>query len=87
NGNPLEITLRGNESIIQVSGKYYSGYIYEIMFVTIGQPYGISFNFYPTQDGSELDFGCIDEIKRINLIDETSLEDRVRSIHPHDIEA
>ncbi|KAL0172745.1 hypothetical protein M9458_033056, partial [Cirrhinus mrigala] len=62
-GNPLEMTLRDNESIVQVSGKHYSGYIYEIMVVTsqgrslkVGQPYGISFNFYPTHDGSELRF-------------------------------
>uniref|UniRef100_A0A671SAG1 Jacalin-type lectin domain-containing protein n=1 Tax=Sinocyclocheilus anshuiensis TaxID=1608454 RepID=A0A671SAG1_9TELE len=63
NGNPLEMSLRDNESIIQVSGKYYSGYIYEIMFVTsrgrslkVGQPSGNSFNIYPTHDGSELRF-------------------------------
>ncbi|XP_043117592.1 zymogen granule membrane protein 16-like [Puntigrus tetrazona] len=63
NGNPMEMTLRNNESIVQVSGKYYSGYIYEIMFVTsrgrslkVGQPYGSSFNFYPTNVGSELRF-------------------------------
>ncbi|XP_050987406.1 zymogen granule membrane protein 16-like isoform X3 [Labeo rohita] len=62
-GNPLEMTLHDSESIIQVSGKYYSGYIYEIMFVTsqgrslkVGQPYGTSFNFYPTQERSELRF-------------------------------
>lgn len=62
-GTPQEMTLLDNESIIQVSGKYYSGYIYELMFVTshgrslkVGQPNGGSFNFYPTHDGSELRF-------------------------------
>lgn len=62
-GNPLEMTLRDNESFIQVSGKYYYGYIYEIMFVTsrgrslkVGLSYGNSFNFYPTNDGSQLRF-------------------------------
>ncbi|XP_042611483.1 zymogen granule membrane protein 16-like [Cyprinus carpio] len=62
-GNPLEMTLRDNESFIQVSGKYSNGYIYEIMFVTsrgrslkVGLSYGTSFNFYPTNDGSQLRF-------------------------------
>ncbi|KAF4103520.1 hypothetical protein G5714_016403 [Onychostoma macrolepis] len=57
-GNPMELSLRDNESIIQASGKYYSGYIYEIMFVTsqgrslkVGQPTGNSFNLYPTNGG------------------------------------
>ncbi|XP_073703948.1 zymogen granule membrane protein 16-like [Garra rufa] len=63
NGSPLEMTLRDNETIIQVSGKYSSGYIYEFTFVTsrgrflkVGQPSGTSFNFYPTHDRSELRF-------------------------------
>ncbi|XP_051573906.1 zymogen granule membrane protein 16-like [Myxocyprinus asiaticus] len=62
-GTLMEMTLLENESIIQVSGKYDNGYIYEVMFVTnhgrsfkVGQPSGTSFNFYPTHDGSELRF-------------------------------
>ncbi|XP_016143057.1 zymogen granule membrane protein 16-like [Sinocyclocheilus grahami] len=62
-GTQMEMTLLDNESIVQVSGKYDYGYIYELMFVTsqgrsfkVGQPSGISFNFYPTHDGSELRF-------------------------------
>ncbi|RXN05973.1 zymogen granule membrane 16-like protein [Labeo rohita] len=60
-GNPMEMTLHHDEAIIQVSGKYDSGYM--LMFVTsqgrslkVGQPSGISFNLYPTHDGSELRF-------------------------------
>ncbi len=62
-GNEREMTLFDNEHFVQVSGKYYSGYISELMFVTnegrsfkVGQPSGLSFNFYPTHDGSELRF-------------------------------
>uniref|UniRef100_A0A673HCX1 Jacalin-type lectin domain-containing protein n=1 Tax=Sinocyclocheilus rhinocerous TaxID=307959 RepID=A0A673HCX1_9TELE len=62
-GIPMEMKLLDNESIVQVSGKYDYGYICELMFVTsqgrsfkVGQPSGISFNFYPTHDGSELRF-------------------------------
>ncbi|XP_058603601.1 zymogen granule membrane protein 16-like [Onychostoma macrolepis] len=62
-GNEKEMTLFDNEHFVQISGKYYSGYISELMFVTnegrsfkVGQPYGNSFNFYPTHDGSELRF-------------------------------
>uniref|UniRef100_A0A8C2DQJ2 Jacalin-type lectin domain-containing protein n=1 Tax=Cyprinus carpio TaxID=7962 RepID=A0A8C2DQJ2_CYPCA len=62
-GSPMEMKLHDDESIVQVSGKYDSGYIFELMFVTnkgrslkVGQPSGISFNFYPTHDGSELRF-------------------------------
>ncbi len=62
-GNEKEMTLFNNERFVQISGKYSSGYISELMFVTnegrsfkVGQPYGISFNFYPTHDGSELRF-------------------------------
>ncbi|XP_043117599.1 zymogen granule membrane protein 16-like [Puntigrus tetrazona] len=62
-GNPSEITLGDKEAIIQISGKYYSGYIYELVFVTnqgrlfkVGQSSGFSFNFYPTQKGNELRF-------------------------------
>ncbi|XP_059423355.1 zymogen granule membrane protein 16-like [Carassius carassius] len=62
-GNEKEMTLSKDEHFVQISGKYYSGYISELMFVTnkgrsfkVGQPYGLSFNFYPTHDGSELRF-------------------------------
>ncbi|XP_048009478.1 zymogen granule membrane protein 16-like [Megalobrama amblycephala] len=62
-GNQREMTLFDDEYFVQVSGKYYSGYISELMFVTnkgrsfkVGQPTGLSFNFYPTHDGSELRF-------------------------------
>lgn len=62
-GTPMEMSLHDDESIAQVSGKYDSGYIFELMFVTdqgrslkVGQPSGNSFNFYPTHDGSELRF-------------------------------
>ncbi|XP_055067286.2 zymogen granule membrane protein 16-like [Misgurnus anguillicaudatus] len=60
-GTPMEMTLSDNEYIMEVAGKYGPGYVYEIMFVTsrgrslkVGQPYGTSFNFFPTHDGSEL---------------------------------
>lgn len=62
-GNDKSMTLFDNEYFVQVSGKYYSGYITELMFVTnegrsfkVGQPYGLSFNFYPTYEGSALRF-------------------------------
>lgn len=62
-GNEKTMTLFDNEYFVQVSGKYYSGYISELMFVTnegrsfkVGQPSGLSFNFYPTHDGSALRF-------------------------------
>uniref|UniRef100_A0A8C1PE52 Jacalin-type lectin domain-containing protein n=1 Tax=Cyprinus carpio TaxID=7962 RepID=A0A8C1PE52_CYPCA len=45
------MALRNNESIIQVSGKYYSG-----RSLKVGHPYGNSFHFYPINDGSELRF-------------------------------
>lgn len=62
-GNERTMTLFDNEYFVQVSGKYYSGYISELMFVTnegrsfkVGQPSGLSFNLYPTNDGSALRF-------------------------------
>ncbi|XP_067248799.1 zymogen granule membrane protein 16-like [Chanodichthys erythropterus] len=62
-GNLKEMTLFDNEYFVQVSGKYYSGYISELMFVSnkgrsfkVGQPIGLSFNFYPTYNASELRF-------------------------------
>lgn len=62
-GNLMEMKLYDKETIIQISGKYDSSYIYELVFVTnqgrffqVGQCRGVSFNFYPTQKGSELRF-------------------------------
>ncbi|KAK9960535.1 hypothetical protein ABG768_008384 [Culter alburnus] len=62
-GNQREMTLFDDEYFVQVSGKYYSGYISELMFVNnkgrsfkVGQPTGLSFNFYPAYNGSELRF-------------------------------
>uniref|UniRef100_A0A8C1LAS7 Jacalin-type lectin domain-containing protein n=1 Tax=Cyprinus carpio TaxID=7962 RepID=A0A8C1LAS7_CYPCA len=62
-GNLMEMILNDKEAIIQNSGKYYSGYIYELVFITnqwrffkVGQSSGVSFNFYPTQKGNELRF-------------------------------
>ncbi|RXN05972.1 zymogen granule membrane 16-like protein [Labeo rohita] len=62
-GSLLEMILYDKEAIIQISGKYYSGYIYELVFMTnqgrffkAGQSSGVSFNFYPTQKGNELRF-------------------------------
>lgn len=62
-GNEEEMTLFDNEYFVQVSGKYYYGYISEVMFVSnhgrslkVGQASGLSFNLYPTHDGSELRF-------------------------------
>ncbi|RXN05900.1 zymogen granule membrane 16-like protein [Labeo rohita] len=62
-GKQMEMTLYDNEAITQISGKYYSGYIYELVFVTnqgrlfkVGESNGASFNFYPAQKGNELRF-------------------------------
>ncbi|KAG1940104.1 zymogen granule membrane protein 16-like [Pimephales promelas] len=62
-GNERTMTLFDHEYIVQVSGKYYGGYITELMFVTnegrsfkVGQSAGLSFNLYPTHDGSALRF-------------------------------
>ncbi|KAL1259107.1 hypothetical protein QQF64_009684 [Cirrhinus molitorella] len=62
-GSLMEITLYDKEAIIQVSGKFSSGYVYELVFVTnqgrlfkVGQCSGVSFNFYPIQKGNELRF-------------------------------
>ncbi|XP_052000714.1 zymogen granule membrane protein 16-like [Xyrauchen texanus] len=62
-GTVGEMLLFKDEYIVQVSGKYYNGYINELMFVNnngrslkVGQPSGNSFNLYPTHEGSELRF-------------------------------
>ncbi|XP_033959212.1 zymogen granule membrane protein 16-like [Pseudochaenichthys georgianus] len=56
-----ELILNEGESFIQVSGKYHSNYIYQLIFVTssgrsliVGQPITLSFNFYPSHPGQEL---------------------------------
>ncbi|XP_053183595.1 zymogen granule membrane protein 16-like [Scomber japonicus] len=60
-GTAKEMVLFDDEVIVQVSGKYHSNYIYQVMFVTsrgrfltAGQPYQRSFNFYPTHPEAEL---------------------------------
>nr|XP_055067282.1 zymogen granule membrane protein 16-like isoform X1 [Misgurnus anguillicaudatus]XP_055067285.1 zymogen granule membrane protein 16-like isoform X1 [Misgurnus anguillicaudatus] len=63
NGNPQVMEFYEKEYITQISGKYDSSYIYELIFVTnlgrflkVGQPAGNSFNIYPAQRGSDLRF-------------------------------
>ncbi|XP_023266213.1 zymogen granule membrane protein 16-like [Seriola lalandi dorsalis] len=60
-GNPQELNLFDGEVIVQISGKYHSNYIYQVIFVTsrgrsliVGQPIQNSFNFYPTHMDAEL---------------------------------
>ncbi|KAM7420346.1 hypothetical protein PAMA_014862 [Pampus argenteus] len=60
-GTTNEIVLFDEEAIVQVSGKYQSNYIYQLIFVTsrgrsliVGQPTQNSFNFYPVHPGAEL---------------------------------
>ncbi|XP_060937842.1 zymogen granule membrane protein 16-like [Limanda limanda] len=60
-GPVLEMSLFDGEGIVQVSGKYHSNYIYQLIFITsrgrsltAGQPALKSFNFYPTHPESEL---------------------------------
>ncbi|XP_052003249.1 zymogen granule membrane protein 16-like [Xyrauchen texanus] len=62
-GNVKEMLLFKDENFVQVSGKYYNGYVNELMFVSnlgrfikVGQPSGNSFNLYPTHNESELRF-------------------------------
>nr|XP_055067284.1 zymogen granule membrane protein 16-like isoform X2 [Misgurnus anguillicaudatus] len=62
-GNQQDLVIYDKEFISQISGKYYGGYIYELMFVIntgrsfkVGTPAGNSFNFYPTVKGSQLRF-------------------------------
>ncbi|XP_019946805.2 zymogen granule membrane protein 16 [Paralichthys olivaceus] len=60
-GTVNEMPLFDGEAIVQLSGKYHSNYIYQVIFVTsrgrfliVGQPYQKSFNFYPTYPDTEL---------------------------------
>ncbi|XP_062421485.1 zymogen granule membrane protein 16-like [Pungitius pungitius] len=60
-GLPQELELFDRETIVQVSGKYHSNYIYQIKFVTsrgrslfAGQPLYASFNFYASHPDAEL---------------------------------
>ncbi|KAM7382573.1 hypothetical protein PAMP_002299 [Pampus punctatissimus] len=60
-GTTNEIVLFDEEVIVQVSGKYHSNYIYQLIFVTskgrsliVGQPSQTSFNFYPVHPDAEL---------------------------------
>ncbi|XP_068452484.1 zymogen granule membrane protein 16-like [Clinocottus analis] len=60
-GLAQELELFDEETIVQVSGKYHSNYIYKIVFVTsrgrsltAGQPVHLSFNFYPIHPDAEL---------------------------------
>ncbi|KAM8869086.1 zymogen granule membrane protein 16 isoform 2-T5 [Spinachia spinachia] len=60
-GLPQELELFDGETIVQVSGKYHTNYIYQIKFVTSrgrslfsGQPLYTSFNFYASHPDAEL---------------------------------
>ncbi|XP_049439810.1 zymogen granule membrane protein 16-like isoform X1 [Epinephelus fuscoguttatus] len=60
-GDAQELELCDDEYIIQISGKYSTSYIYQLIFVTstgrsliVGQPTHTSFNFYPIHCGCEL---------------------------------
>nr|XP_040021570.1 zymogen granule membrane protein 16-like [Gasterosteus aculeatus aculeatus] len=60
-GVPEELELFDGETIVQVSGKYHSNYIYQLKFVTsrgrilfAGQPLYASFNFYASHPDAEL---------------------------------
>ncbi|XP_022046086.1 zymogen granule membrane protein 16-like [Acanthochromis polyacanthus] len=60
-GTALEINLFDGETISQISGKYHTNYIYQVIFVTsrgrllvAGQPTQSSFNFYPHHPKAEL---------------------------------
>lgn len=60
-GTAQELELIDDETIVQLSGKYYTNYVYQLMFVTstgrslvVGQPSYHSFNFYPTHPEAEL---------------------------------
>ncbi|XP_027141810.1 zymogen granule membrane protein 16-like [Larimichthys crocea] len=56
-----QLDLFDDEVIVQISGKYHSNYIYQLIFVTsrgrslvAGQPTQKSFNFYPIHMDAEL---------------------------------
>ncbi|KAK9513457.1 hypothetical protein VZT92_026988 [Zoarces viviparus] len=60
-GSAKELILFDGETIVQVSGKYDSSYIYQMYVVTsrgrflvVGQPTALSFNFYPVDPKAEL---------------------------------
>ncbi|XP_069549219.1 zymogen granule membrane protein 16-like [Brachyistius frenatus] len=60
-GNSHELELFDGEVIVQISGKYHTNYIYQLIFVTsrgrsliVGQPYQRSFNFYAGHPDAEL---------------------------------
>ncbi|KAK9513447.1 hypothetical protein VZT92_026981 [Zoarces viviparus] len=53
--------ITGIQTIVQVSGKYDSNYVYQMYVVTsrgrflvVGQPTALSFNFYPVDPKAEL---------------------------------
>ncbi|KAK9513454.1 hypothetical protein VZT92_026985 [Zoarces viviparus] len=56
-----ELFLFDGETIVQVSGKYHSNYVYQMYVVTsrgrflvVGQPTALSFKFYPVDPKAEL---------------------------------
>ncbi|XP_075937465.1 zymogen granule membrane protein 16-like [Anarhichas minor] len=60
-GSAQELILFDGETIVQVSGKYHSNYVYQIYVVTsrgrflvAGKPAYTSFNFYPADPKAEL---------------------------------
>ncbi|XP_068996225.1 zymogen granule membrane protein 16-like [Embiotoca jacksoni] len=60
-GNSQELELFDGEAIVQISGKYHTNYIYQLIFVTsrgrsliVGQPSQRSFNFYAVHPDAEL---------------------------------
>lgn len=60
-GTANEMVLFDDEVFVQISGKYHSNFIYQLIFVTsrgrslvVGQPTQTSFNFYPIHPDAEL---------------------------------
>ncbi|XP_070768564.1 zymogen granule membrane protein 16-like [Enoplosus armatus] len=60
-GTTQELNLFEGEVIVQVSGKYHTNFIYQLIFATsmgrsliVGQPTRNSFNFYPIHKDAEL---------------------------------
>ncbi|KAK9513446.1 hypothetical protein VZT92_026980 [Zoarces viviparus] len=60
-GSAQELFLFDGETIVQVSGKYHSNYVYQVYVVTsrgrflvVGQPVATSFNFYSADPKAEL---------------------------------